>query len=221
MLDLLLAEDDQGGVMSGQEIRSQIVTFIVAGHETVASALSWAWQLLATHPDAFERVRAESASVIASGGPHFADLEHLPFTVAVVDEVLRMYPPAWLITRRSLVDDEVDGISMPAGSLVIISPWLVHRHPDVWDRPNQFIPDRFLDESGGRRRELVNGPGYIPFGAGPRICIGRDMALVEAVLVIAAVASRVELEPVSPTPAAMPLVTIRPRGGLPMRVHVR
>jgi cytochrome P450 len=132
-----------------------------------------------------------------------------------------MYPPAWLITRRSLVDDEVDGISMPAGSLVIISPWLVHRHPDVWDRPNQFIPDRFLDESGGRRRELVNGPGYIPFGAGPRICIGRDMALVEAVLVIAAIASRVELEPVSPTPAAMPLVTIRPRGGLPMRVHLR
>jgi cytochrome P450 len=221
MLDLLLAEDEQGQTMSAQEIRSQIITFIVAGHETVASALTWAWQLLSTHPEVFERVRAESAAVVASGGPHFTDLDRCRVTAAVVDEVLRLYPPAWLITRRSLEADEVGGVEIPSGALMIVSPWLVHRHPSLWDRPHQFIPDRFLDESGQRRREVINGPGYIPFGAGPRLCIGRDMALVEAVLVIAAMASRIDIAPVGPSPRAMPLVTIRPEGGLPMRVGLR
>ena len=97
----------------------------------------------------------------------------------------------------------------------------MHRHDSLWDKPHQFIPDRFLDSSGQRRRDVINGPGYIPFGAGPRLCIGRDMALVEAILVIAAMAPRVDLETAGTTPRAMPLVTIRPDGGLPMRVRVR
>jgi cytochrome P450 len=221
MLDLLLAVDDQGHSMSSQEIRSQIVTFIVAGHETVASALTWAWQLLATHRAVLDRVRSEAAPIVAAGGPHFADLERLPVTAAVVDEVLRLYPPAWLITRRAHEVDQFDGIDVASGSLIIVSPWLVHRHESLWDKPHQFIPDRFLDSSGKRRRDVVNGPGYIPFGAGPRLCIGRDMALVEAVLVIAAMVPRVDLQPLGTTPRAMPLVTIRPAGGLPMRVNVR
>jgi cytochrome P450 len=221
MLDLLLMADDAGQTMPRDEIRNQVITFIVAGHETVASALTWAWQLLVAHPQALRRLRAEVAPVAAAGGPQFADLAALPYTAAVVDEVLRLYPPAWLITRRSHEDDVLDGVDVKAGSLVIVSPWLVHRHASMWDRPNQFIPERFLDQDGQRRRDVVNGPGYIPFGAGPRLCIGRDMALVEAILVLAAIAPRVELESVGPTPIAMPLVTIRPRGGLPMRVTVR
>ena len=221
MLDLLLAAADDGQTMSRDEIRNQIITFIVAGHETVASALTWAWQLLVMHPSTLQRLRDEAAPVVNEGGPYFADLARLPYTAAVVDEVLRLYPPAWLITRRSHEDDELAGIAVGAESLVIVSPWLVQRHPSIWDRPNQFIPERFLDSDGQRRRDLINGPGYIPFGAGPRLCIGRDMALVEAVLVLAAVATRIELTPVGPTPVAMPLVTIRPQGGLPMSVRVR
>ena len=221
LLDLLLEVDDQGHAMSRDEIRNQIITFIVAGHETVASALTWAWQLLTMHPETMSRLRAESAQLVAGGGPTFSDLANLPYTAAVVDEVLRLYPPAWLITRRSHEDDILDGVEVAAGSLVIVSPWLVHRHESMWERPHQFMPERFLDDAGQRRRDVVNGPGYIPFGAGPRLCIGRDMALVEAILVLAAIAPRIELEPVGPTPSAMPLVTIRPRGGLPMRVTVK
>jgi len=202
-------------------VRNQIITFIVAGHETVASALTWAWQLLEMHPDALSRVRAEATPFVGSGGPQFADLARLPYTAAVIDEVLRLYPPAWLITRRSHQDDVLDGVEMKRGSLIIVSPWLVQRHPSLWERPNQFIPERFLDHAGQRRRDVINGPGYIPFGAGPRLCIGRDMALVEAILVLACIAPKVELTAVGPTPVAMPLVTIRPRGGLPMRLKVK
>ena len=221
MLDLLLAADDEGRTMSRDEVRNQIITFIVAGHETVASALTWAWQLLAMHPDALSRVRAEATPFVGSGGPQFADLARLPYTAAVIDEVLRLYPPAWLITRRSHQDDVLDGVEMKRGSLIIVSPWLVQRHPSLWERPNQFIPERFLDHAGQRRRDVINGPGYIPFGAGPRLCIGRDMALVEAILVLACIAPQVELTAVGATPVAMPLVTIRPRGGLPMRLKVK
>jgi len=221
MLDLLLAHDDDGRAMSRDEIRNQVITFIVAGHETVASALTWAWQLLVAHPESMSRIQAEALPIVEAGGPHFADLAALPYTAAVVDEVLRLYPPAWLITRRSHEDDVLGGIEVKAGSLLIVSPWLVHRHASMWDRPNQFIPERFLDQDGQRRRDVVNGSGYIPFGAGPRLCIGRDMALVEAILVLASIAPRVGMTRVGATPRAMPMVTIRPQGGLPMRVTVK
>ncbi len=221
MLDLLLARDDDGRVMPRDEIRNQVITFIVAGHETVASALTWAWQLLVAHPDSWNRLRAEALPIVEGGGPHFTDLGALPYTAAVIDEVLRLYPPAWLITRRSHEDDVLGGIEVKAGSLLIVSPWLVHRHTSIWDRPHQFIPERFLDQDGQRRRDVINGSGYIPFGAGPRLCIGRDMALVEAILVLASIAPRVDMTRVGATPAAMPMVTIRPQGGLPMRVTVK
>ena len=220
MLDLLLAVHDDGSALSKREVRNQVITFIVAGHETVASALTWAWQLLATHPQVWDRLRAETAPVAAEHGPVFADLARLPYTAAVLDEVLRLYPPAWLITRRSLTDDELAGVKVAAGSLLIVSPWLVHRHESLWVDPEQFRPERFLDEAGQRRRDLVAGAGYLPFGAGPRLCIGRDMALLEGVLVLAALAPRIELSPVGATPVAMPLVTIRPQGGLPLRLRL-
>jgi cytochrome P450 len=219
MLDLLLDAYDDGSALGRAQLRDQIVTFIVAGHETVASALTWAWHLLAGDPESMSRLRAEAEAL--GGPPRFADLARLPFTAAVVDEVLRLYPPAWLITRRSLGPDTLGGVEIPGDALVIISPWLVHRHASVWTDPERFDPTRFLDEAGQRRRDVVAGPGYLPFGAGPRLCIGRDMALLEAVLVLAALVGTIDVAPVGAPPTAVPLVTIRPDHGLPMRVRLR
>ena len=220
MLDLLLAtRDDAGRTLSAREVRDQVVTFIVAGHETVASALTWAWDLLATHPDAAELLRAEVDAL--DGPPTFDDLRRLPYAAAVMDETLRLYPPAWVITRRALEDDVLAGVPVAANSLVIVSPWLVHRHESQWDRPEEFDPSRFLTEAGERRRDVVASAAYIPFGAGPRLCIGRDMALLEGALVLAALARAVTFHAVQDSPRPVPLVTIRPDGGLPLRVRLR
>ncbi|MEZ5114884.1 MAG: cytochrome P450 [Candidatus Nanopelagicales bacterium] len=217
MLDLLLsARDDTGAGLSRSEVRDQVVTFLVAGHETVASALTWSWALLAEHPEQQERLAAEAHEALGGRFPGVADLPALPYARAVFDEALRLYPPAWLITRRSHEADEVGGRSLPAGSLVILSPWLLHRHPDLWDRPEQFAPERFLGDGVDRR-------GFIPFGAGPRLCIGRDFAYVEGVLLLAAVAARYRVDrvPGTPRPVAEPLVTVRPVAGLPLRLTRR
>lgn len=222
MLDLLLlAHDDDGSTLSRRQVRDQVVTFIVAGHETVASALTWAWHLLAENPDALARLRAEVDAVSPGGSPSYADVPRLPYAAAVMDETLRLFPPAWLVTRRAREADELAGVELAEGALVIVSPWLVHRHPSAWPDPERFDPARFLDADGARRRDLAAEPAYLPFGAGPRLCIGRDMALLEGVLVLAGLVSRVELRSVGPAPRAMPLVTIRPEGGLPMRVRRR
>jgi len=222
MLDLLLAaHDDDGSRLSREQVRDQVVTFIVAGHETVASALTWAWHLLASNPQALTRLREEVDAVRPDGDVCFDDLARLPWTAAVLDETLRLYPPAWLITRRSLAPDVLAGVGVPADSLVIISPWLVHRDAAAWDEPERFDPSRFIGVDGTRRREVLASSAYLPFGAGPRMCIGRDMALLEGVLVLASLAAQVELQPVGPPPRALPLVTIRPADGLPMRVRMR
>jgi cytochrome P450 len=139
----------------------------------------------------------------------------------VMDETLRLYPPAWVITRRALEDDVLAGVPVAANSLVIVSPWLVHRHDAMWERPEEFDPTRFLDASGARRRDVAAVPAYIPFGAGPRLCIGRDMALLEGTLVLASLARAVRFAAVQDSPRAVPLVTVRPDGGLPLRIRLR
>ena len=218
LLDLLLlARDDVGEGLSPQQIRDQVVTFIVAGHETVAAALTWALDLLATHPEALRRVRAEADAL--GRAPQLDDIASLPYTAAVLDETLRLYPPAWVITRRATEADVLADVEIPADALLILSPWLVHRHETAWQRPEEFEPERFLDADGRRRRDVATAPAYLPFGAGPRLCIGRDMALLEGVVVLASLARAVDLEPVGPSPTPVPLVTVRPRGGLPMRVR--
>ncbi len=224
MLDLLLAaHDDDGSSLSRRQVRDQVVTFIVAGHETVASALTWAWHLLSAHPEVLARLRDEVDTACPDGVVGFEDLARLPWTAAVLDEVLRLYPPAWLITRRALAPDVLGdaAVEVPAGALVVMSPWLVHRDGRAWPDPEAFDPSRFLDAEGRRSREALASSAYLPFGAGPRLCIGRDMALLEGVLVLASLAARVDLEPVGPAPQAVPLVTIRPAHGLPMRVRTR
>lgn len=212
---LLSVRDEAGRPLAISEIRDQLVTFIVAGHETVASALGWAWGLIAAHPDVGERIAAE-ADAVAPGRPiNFADYRELTFTRAVIDETLRLYPPAWLITRSAFDDDLIDDVQVPAGSLIIMSPWLLHRHPQLWADPHDFRPDRFLAS--------VERFAHIPFGAGPRLCIGRDFSYVESVLIVAELARRfvVSQPPGSTLPEGEPLVTIRPRGGMPLMVEPR
>jgi cytochrome P450 len=215
MLDLLInAQDVNGERLTREEIRDQIVTFIVAGHETVASALTWAWSLLARRPEAQERLRAEAVSVLGDRDPTFEDYAQLPYARAVFDEALRLYPPAWLITRNAIEADELGGRQILPGSLIIMSPWLLHRHPDVWRQPEEFRPERFLDGDFDRTM-------FIPFGAGLRQCIGRDFAYVEGVLLLATIARsfRLTYPPGGVPPKAEPLVTIRPTTGLPLHVE--
>ena len=217
MLDLLItARDDEGHALTEAEIRDQVVTFIVAGHETVASALTWTFALLAENPEIMRTLQAEVDAVLGGKAAQFADYQRLPFARAVIDETLRLYPPAWLITRNSLGDDVLGGYEVPQGSLIIMSPWLLHRHPGIWANPDRFDPHRFI--SGD-----IDRSAFIPFGAGPRQCIGRDFAYVEAVLLLASLVAHFDVEyPAGEhCPAAVPLVTMRPTGGLHLRVRAR
>ncbi|WP_338073763.1 cytochrome P450 [Kineococcus siccus] len=214
--------DDVVGLMlraglSDAEVRDELVTFVVAGHETVASSLTWTLDLLARHPRVQERLHAELAAVLGAPGgaraPGWDDLAALPYTRAVLEESLRLYPPAWVITRTALVDDTVAGVPVPAGTLVIVCTWALHRHPDLWEAPEEFRPERFLDAP---RRDL----GYVPFGAGARLCIGRDLAVVESALVLATLLRDRRVRPApGPRPAVESLVTLRPRGGLRLLVE--
>ena len=155
---LLSVRDENDQVLSVEEIRDQLVTFIVAGHETVASALGWAWGLLAEHPTVADAVASEAEAVAPSRAIAYSDFPHLTYSRAVVEETLRLYPPAWLITRSAGSSDRIDGVEIPAGALIIVSPWLLHRHPDLWDNPEVFDPSRFASD--------VPRFTHIPFGAG-------------------------------------------------------
>lgn len=205
LLGLLLDSDLTDG-----EIRDELVTMVIAGHETVAAALTWTLMLLAEHQEVQHRVCAELAG---HPGP-VSMLDHrgrLPWTRAVIDEALRLYPPAWALSRRSHGADVIGGIAVPAGTLVIVSPWLAHRRSDSWPDPLAFRPERFLEAGAGRS-------SYLPFGLGPRLCIGREFALGEMLVVLSRLLGvhRVELPQGWTRPAAQARVAVHPRGGMPL-----
>lgn len=203
-------------------VRDQLITFLVAGHETVASALTWAIGLLARHPEHWRRIREEAASVTDPGHLRAADLAGLIHTRAVVDEALRLFPPAWIITRSPLRDTVLAHRRIPAGSLVIISPWVLHRDPDLWPEPDAFIPDRFTGPTAGSvsRRATAHGH-YLPFGTGLRLCIGRDMAVIEAVVTLARLATAFDVTAQGPLPRPKAMVTLRPADGMPVELRHR
>lgn len=207
LLGLLLDSD-----LPDAEIRDELVTMVIAGHETVAASLAWTLMLLAEHEPVQDRLRAELAG---HEGPvsFIGHRDALPWTRAVIDEALRLYPPAWALSRRSYGPDVVAGHDVPAGTLVIISPWLVHRRPDPWTDPLAFRPERFLDPGAGRT-------AYLPFGQGPRLCIGREFALGEMVLVLSELLRkhRIDLPSGWSRPAAQAQVAVHPRGGMHLRV---
>lgn len=211
-------DPETGQGMTGQQLRDEVITTLIAGHETVASALAWTWHLLAQNPEAEARLHAELAEVL-DGRPVTADdLPQLPYTQAVFEEALRLYPPAWIITRKALADDEVCGYRIPAGSLVVTSPYVTHHLPQYWDDPEAFRPERFLPEKAAERPRFA----FYPFGGGPRLCIGNQFAMVEAGIIIATVAQRYRLRPVPGHPVeAEPGVTLRPKHGLMMTLERR
>jgi cytochrome P450 len=216
---MLAARDERTGVgMSEQQLRDEILTLIIAGHETVASALTWTWYLLSQHPGVQSQLQEEHTSSLQGRIPTALDLPKLPFTRMVFEEALRLYPPAWIITRKSLNDDRITcgyDFRIPPGALVVISPYLIHRHPDYWENPDQFDPARFSEGSTAARPRHV----FIPFGGGPRLCIGEYFATVEAQLVLATVSQHYQLELVPGQQVdPEPLVTLRPRQGLRMKL---
>jgi cytochrome P450 len=214
----LLLRAAAAGDLGEADVRDELVTMVIAGHETVASSVTWTLHLLATNPGAQRRLHAELDDVLADRPPGWRDLPALLWTRAVVEESLRLFPPAWVLTRRAVADDVVDGVAVPAGTVVIVSPWLLHRRPDVFGDPESFEPRRFLGDAARRLPRAA----YLPFGAGPRICIGRDFAIVESVLLVAALLrDRTVVPAPGPAPSVDASVTLRPRGGLRLGVVPR
>ncbi len=218
-----------GETMTDEQLRDEVMTMVLAGHETTAMALSWTWWLLSSNPAAYDRLVAELDAVLAdpAGGtraPGFADLPALPFTRAVVAETIRLYPPAWIMGRRTLTDLRVGGWDVPSGSIVLGCPWIMHRDPRFWDRSTSFVPERWLDADGAYDESAPGQPrgAWIPFGFGNRRCIGEQFAWTEAVLLVATLASRWRPELVPGSPVAMQAaITLRPKHGLPMTLHAR
>ncbi|MGW2636943.1 cytochrome P450 [Streptomyces sp. NPDC001348] len=214
LLSALLAarDEDNGGALTDREVHDQVMTLLLAGVETTASALTWAWHLLAAHPEAEARLHAEVDEVLGGRTPTYADVPRLAHTQRIFTETLRLYPPAWMYTRMTTQPTELAGHPLPAGTDILISPYVIHRIPEFFPRPDSFDPDRWLPE---RAKDVTRG-SYLPFGAGSRKCIGDVFGMTEATLALAALASRWRLRPV-------PGTTVSPRaemslsaGPLPM-----
>ena len=204
---LLAAQDEDGRGMSDEELRDEIMTLVAAGLETTANALTWTWCLLAREPGAEARLHGELDVVLGGRRPTAADLPALRVTEAALTEAIRLYPPAWMIGRRCVREADIGGWRIPEGSLVLVSPWIVHRdgrhHPD----PERFDPDRWLEPAGGRHRFA-----YLPFGGGVRKCIGGGFAMMEGVLVLATLARDWRLRLDGSFPEPLPQITLRARG---------
>lgn len=220
LLGLLLAarDPDTGEGMSRRQVRDELMTFLLAGHETTANGLAWMWYLLSLNVEARERVIAEVDEVLGGRAPVAEDSARLVWTAAAFSEAMRLYPPAWVLERDAIGRDEVGGFEIPRRATVIISPYVVHRNPAIWPDPERFDPARFLPGAGAGRPRSA----YLPFGAGRRMCVGAGFAMMEGTLLAAMIAQRFtfELAPgarVVPEPTA----TLRPRDGLPMTLHRR
>ena len=178
---------DDGAQMTDAQLRDEVMTMLFAGHETTATALAWTWALLAQHPEAERKLQGELDRVLAGRAPCAGDFVQLPFTRAVIDESMRLHPPAYILIRRAVADDVVCGKRIRKGGVVVMSPLVLHRNPLYWERPDDFVPERWLDAEAERRRPRF---AWVPFGGGPRQCIGNSFAMMEAVLILATLAQR-------------------------------
>ncbi len=209
---LMQAKDTNTGTsLNDRELRDQAVTVFLAGHETTALALSWAWYLLGTHAEPYRRLRQEVDRVLQGQPPHRENLTDLRYTRMVVDETLRLYPTVWVTARDTVNDDQVDGVRIPANARVVISPYVTHRDPDLWPEPESFDPERFHDGVPSHLPPFA----YYPFSGGPRKCLGYILAPVEMTLILALMTQRYSITlapgyPVQPRP----VLTLRPHPGV-------
>src|SRR6516164_6684640 len=220
LLDLLLAARDaeSGTGMSDEQLRDEVLTLLFAGHDTTTAAVSWAWHLLARHPEVQEALHDEAAGRLASRTPTADDLPHLPLATAVFEEAIRLYPPAPGLARRAVEPDEIQGYPVPAKAILMASQWVTHRHPAYWDEPDRFRPERFLPGRAPDRPKFA----YFPFGGGPRVCIGNTFALIEGALVLAALAQRFHLRPADDKNVELDTTfVLRPKGPLNLVVRKR
>jgi cytochrome P450 len=219
LLDLLMAAEDAetGARMSDRQLRDEVLTLLLAGHETTAAALGWTWWLLACHPDVDRRL-GEQLSALGSGPIDAHELGRAPLVSRVVHEAMRLYPPAWIVARRAEESDVILGVPIPRDHLVIVTPYATHRRPDLFHEPERFDPDRFDGPSGPSA--TFDRFAYFPFGGGPRICIGNGFALMEAQILLATLRRRFRLE-LAPGAVVepLPLLTLRARPGIAVIAH--
>jgi cytochrome P450 len=215
---LLLAQEAGGEGMADLQVRDEAITIFLAGHETTANALTWTWYLLSQHPEIEARLHEELDRVLGGQPPTMEDLSKLGYTERVLTESMRLYPPAWILGRRALVDHDVDGYRIPAGSIVVASEYIVHHDPRWFSDPYRFDPDRWEPDQVALRPKF----SYFPFGGGQRLCIGEPFAWMEGELLLATIAQRWKLRLVRGHPVGLsPVVTLRPKHGMRMTVHAR
>jgi cytochrome P450 len=214
---LVMARDEETGEgMPDRQIRDEAVTLFLAGHETTANALAWSFHLLGRHRDVAERLAAEARAVLGGRSPTMEDLSRLPTALMVLKETMRLYPPAYMVGRQAERDVPLGPYTLRKGATVVVNIYAMHRRADYFAAPDEFRPERFAAE----REKLLPRGAYLPFGGGPRICIGNHFALMEGQLILAALAQRLRFEPLDDREVEPePLVTLRPKGGLPMRVR--
>lgn len=217
LLDTVNAETAER--MSVNQLRDEVMSLFVAGFETTALALAWTLQFLMREPEVLARLRAEVDTVVGTARPNASHLPALSYTRQVFMEVLRLRPPVWWLTRCAAVDDEIDGSLIPARAMVTAPPYVIHRHPDYWEDPERFAPERFSPERAALRHKLA----WVPFGVGPRQCIGKELALMEGQLVLARLVQRYDFAPAPPhqQPAPLLAMTLQIKNGTPLRIRRR
>jgi cytochrome P450 len=204
-------DDGTGQAMSDQQLRDEIITMVLAGHETTANLLAWTFMLLARHPEIERRVREEAIRVLGDRDPALEDVRSLEYTERVLEEVLRLYPPAWVVERQNVTPDVVGGYPVPRESIIAISPYVIHRNPSYWDDPETFDPERFRPERVEARQRYT----YLPFGGGARVCIGNHFAMMEAQIILAMIVRETHLSVVPGHPIELDAaITLRPKHGL-------
>ncbi|HYQ91012.1 MAG TPA: cytochrome P450 [Candidatus Competibacteraceae bacterium] len=215
---LLAAQDEDGRALTDRQLRDELVTLFLGGHETTAVTLSWTWYLLARHPAVVDRLIIELREVLGGRSPTIADLDRLVYTEGIIKEVMRLYPPAWAIAREAVSPFKLGGYWLPAGATVAISPWVLHRDSCYFKRPEAFLPERWQEELS----QCLPRQAFMPFGGGPRICIGHRFAMVEAVLILATIAQQFHLDWQAEYPVTLlPSITLRPEGGVWVKVLPR
>lgn len=212
LLSLLLRAREDGAGMTDEQVRDEALTLFLAGHETTAIALTWTWWLLSRNPESEGRLHAELDGVLPDRPPSVGDLPNLPYTQAVISESIRLRPPAWALGRTAVAGHRANGYVIDQGSIVVVSPWLLHHDPRWWPEPEAFRPERWLVDDPERPRYA-----FVPFGGGPRVCIGEPFARLEAAMLLASIARRWRFTTLSERePDLQAVITLRPRGGLPM-----